>query len=449
MARHPRPEQHLGKDRDRGDHDQPGEARAGVRGRHRSVRGSFGDEDDRREDGEGHREVRRHELGGEALEHDGGTQQRLEDHEHAGHDGGDQQRRVAAAFAEERDEPDGTHQRPDEDGGGEPVTVLDPGVQVGRRQPVAEAEWPVGTPEPRIGRAHEAAHGDQDEGRNGSSDRQLGESGQHRVPLAARTGSASGRRHDSRGPVAGASAGATGGRDHRLTHAAFRGSRVRDEPKRRRHERQDAARDRSERGDAALTGRRPGEPVLAAQGVGKGRDRDEVRRLPCDTRDPWPRVEDGARDLMSRGSHPHAAIGDHPGHPRPELDDRGWQDRRGHAEPLRDQRRLRVVRLLVGGRQRGNESPVHAQRRVDQRRVHPQQCLGIDRACTTTRRRGEARAPPREGRSRVVWPPPRESGSRRRRRSSSSACGAASRTDRSRRSSARRLRPRPPDAPPA
>jgi hypothetical protein len=56
--------------------------------------------------------------------------------------------------------------------------VLDPGVEIGRRKPIAEAEWPVRAAETGIGGAHEAAHGDQDEGHHGSGDRKLGKSGQ-------------------------------------------------------------------------------------------------------------------------------------------------------------------------------------------------------------------------------------------------------------------------------
>ena len=76
--------------------DQPGEARPRARGRHRSVRGSVGDEDDRREHDERHAEMRGDELGRQALEHDGRPEQRLHDHQDAGHDGGDEERPVAA-----------------------------------------------------------------------------------------------------------------------------------------------------------------------------------------------------------------------------------------------------------------------------------------------------------------------------------------------------------------
>ena len=62
---------------------------------------------DRRQDGERHRQVRRDELGGEALQHDRSPEQRLDDDEDAGHDRGGEQRAVVATRAEDRDQPDG------------------------------------------------------------------------------------------------------------------------------------------------------------------------------------------------------------------------------------------------------------------------------------------------------------------------------------------------------
>ena len=182
LAGHPGAEQHLGEDRDRRHHHEAGEDRPRARGRHRSVARALRDEDDRRQDGQRHRQVRRDELGGEALQHHRSPEQRLDDDEDAGHDRGGEQRAVVATPAEDRDQPDGRDQRTDEGRRDEPVGVLDPGVEVHRWQPVAEAERPVRAAEARVRGAHEPAHGDQDEGRRGSGNRELGESGQVGVP---------------------------------------------------------------------------------------------------------------------------------------------------------------------------------------------------------------------------------------------------------------------------
>ena len=58
------------------------------------------------------------------------------------------------------------------------MAVLDPGVEIGRRDPVAEAERPVRASQARVGGANEPADGDEDEGRHGSGNRELGKSGQ-------------------------------------------------------------------------------------------------------------------------------------------------------------------------------------------------------------------------------------------------------------------------------
>ena len=140
-------------------------------------------------------------------QHDRRAKQGLHDHEDARHHRGDEHRQVAAALAEHGDEGHGADQRSDEDGGGQPMGVLDPGVEVSRGQPVAEAERPIRTAETRVGGAHEPAHGDQGEGRDRSGDRQLGESGQIGFLSPLIGGRASGRRHDSRRvPEAGSSA---------------------------------------------------------------------------------------------------------------------------------------------------------------------------------------------------------------------------------------------------
>ncbi len=57
------------------------------------------------------------------------------------------------------------------------MAVLDPGMEVGRRDPVAEAQRPVGASQSRVRGTDEPADGDQDEGRHGSGDRKLGKSG--------------------------------------------------------------------------------------------------------------------------------------------------------------------------------------------------------------------------------------------------------------------------------
>ena len=150
--------------------------------------GPLGNEDHRRKNDEGHGKVGGHELGGQALDDHRGTQQRLCDDEDAGDHRGTEQRQVATTVREDGDQADRADQRTDEDGRGQPMGVLDPGVEIGRRQPVAEAERPVRAAESRVGGPHQAAHGDQDEGRDGSGDRQLGESGQDRVPLTAHLG---------------------------------------------------------------------------------------------------------------------------------------------------------------------------------------------------------------------------------------------------------------------
>ena len=131
----------------------------------------------RREDGQRHPEVGGDELGGKALEHDGGAEQRLDDDEEPGEHGRDEHRQVAAPRGEDSDERDGADERSDEDGGGQPMGVLDPGVEVGGRQPIAKAERPIRAAETRVGGTHQPADGDQDEGGHGSGDRQLGESG--------------------------------------------------------------------------------------------------------------------------------------------------------------------------------------------------------------------------------------------------------------------------------
>ena len=178
--------------------DQARQAGARVGGRHRSVGRSLGDEDHRGKHDQGHPEVGGDELGGQPLENDRGAEQRLDDDEDAGDDRGAEQRQVATPMLKTVMRPTAADQRPDEDCGDQPMGVLDPGVEIRRRQPVAEAERPIRTAEPRIGGAHEATHGDQDEGRDGSGNRQLGETGHMRVPLTARWGRASGRGHDSR-----------------------------------------------------------------------------------------------------------------------------------------------------------------------------------------------------------------------------------------------------------
>ena len=180
LAGDPRAEQHLGEDRHGSEGDEARKARPCVRGRHRSAARPIGDEDDRREDGERHRQVGGDELGGESLDHDRRTEQGLDDDKGAGHDGGGEERAVVAAVAEDGDEPDRCDQGTDEGGRDEPMSVLDPGVEIGRRQPVAEAQRPVGAAQAGIRGANQAAHGDQDEGGDGSGNRKLGESGQRR-----------------------------------------------------------------------------------------------------------------------------------------------------------------------------------------------------------------------------------------------------------------------------
>jgi hypothetical protein len=175
---HPGAQQHLREDRDGRDRHQAGQAGPRVCGRHRSMVGALGDEDRGGEHGQGHRQVGGHQLGREPLEHDRRAQQRLHDDENTGDDRGAEQGRVTTAVAEQRDQSDGADQRPDEHRGDQPVAVLDPGMEVGRRDPVAEAERPIRAAQSRVRGAHEAAHGDQDEGRHRSSDRQLGKSGQ-------------------------------------------------------------------------------------------------------------------------------------------------------------------------------------------------------------------------------------------------------------------------------
>ena len=80
--------------------------------------------------------------------------------------------------------------RTDEDRRDEPMRVLDPGVEVGRRHPVTEAQRPVGAAQPGVGGAHEPTHGDEHEGGDGSSDRKLGETGHvgFLSPLVGRRG---------------------------------------------------------------------------------------------------------------------------------------------------------------------------------------------------------------------------------------------------------------------
>jgi hypothetical protein len=189
----PRAEEHLGEDRQRGDGDEPREARARVERWHRPAIGALRDEDRGGEHGERHPEVRGDELGGEALEHHRGPEQRLHDDEDAGYHRGGEQRPIAPPAAEHGDQADGPDQRTDEDGGHQPVRMLDPGVEVPGRDPVAEAEGPVRAAESRIGGADEPAHGDQDEGGHGSSHRQLGESG-HIGSSAARGRESGGER---------------------------------------------------------------------------------------------------------------------------------------------------------------------------------------------------------------------------------------------------------------
>ncbi len=179
LARDPRPQQHLAEDRERRDGEQQRRA-AGCAGggRHRSVGGPFADEDDGREDHERHAEVRGDEGRRESLEDDGGAQDRLHDDEGARDDRGHEQRAVATAGAEDGDEADGADERADEDRGGQPMRVLDPGVEVGRREPVTKAERPVRAAEARIGGAHQPAHDDEHVRGDGGGDRQLGKSGQ-------------------------------------------------------------------------------------------------------------------------------------------------------------------------------------------------------------------------------------------------------------------------------
>ncbi len=111
--------------------------------------------------------------------------------------------------------------------------VLDPGVEVGRGEPVAEAERPVRAPETRVGGANQAAHGDQDEGRHGSGDRQLGESSHIGFLSPLISGRASGRGHDSRrvprtgrGAPIGAALASTCMSDGRLLHLNVSGGGV-------------------------------------------------------------------------------------------------------------------------------------------------------------------------------------------------------------------------------
>jgi hypothetical protein len=150
--------------------------------------GSFGHEDDGGEDGQRHPEVGRDKLRSQSLHHDAAPEDRLHDHEHAGGDGGGKHWPIPSAIGhDEGPQAENPDQRPDGERGDQAVGVLDPDVELGRRDPVVEgkAPGPVRAGEARIGPAHQAAHGDQDEGRDGSGDRQLGESGQHRVPLTA------------------------------------------------------------------------------------------------------------------------------------------------------------------------------------------------------------------------------------------------------------------------
>ena len=66
----PRAQQHLGEDGDPGEGGEPRHGRPDVGGRHRARCRAFSDEDRAREHGEGHGQVRRHELRGETLQHD-------------------------------------------------------------------------------------------------------------------------------------------------------------------------------------------------------------------------------------------------------------------------------------------------------------------------------------------------------------------------------------------
>ena len=91
-----------------------------------------------------------------------------------------------------RDERDGADERTDEDRRRQPVTVLDPGVEVSGRDPIAETEGQSGQPSPESVARTGAADGDQDEGGDGDGHRQLGESGHVGVPLAAPPGVAPG-----------------------------------------------------------------------------------------------------------------------------------------------------------------------------------------------------------------------------------------------------------------
>ncbi len=147
--------------------------------------------------GERHRQVRGHELGGQSLEDDRGAEQRLHDHEHARHDRGDEQRRVTPPMTGDGDQADRRDERAHEHRRHQPMRVLDPGVEVGRGDPVAEAERPVRASQPGVRGAHQTADGDQDERGHGGSHRQLGESGQPGSSGRSRRGGSSGRSHDS------------------------------------------------------------------------------------------------------------------------------------------------------------------------------------------------------------------------------------------------------------
>ena len=215
----------------------------------------------------------------------------------------------------------------------------------------------------------------------------------HRARPAA--GLRHGRRVGHRGRRLGApTSSASGLRTRRPTRRSYRGRRrapdgtrrsaVRacgTKPQRGRDERQDAARGRGEGGDPALAGRATRRSRTGGGGPRAG----------------W-RARRGA-------PHPTPARGSHgPGRGRcarsrraagvtrtgpsaiisaiqcPQLADRRRKDRRrARRGAPRPRARLRVVRLLVGGRQRCHEAAVDAERRVDQGGVHPQQCLGVER----------------------------------------------------------------------
>lgn len=190
--------------------------------------GSLGDEDDGGQHDERHAEMGGHKLRAKELPDDDRTEDRLRDDQHSSGDRGKQQRKIATAPGEHGDQADRADQRTNEDSGDESMRVLDPSVKLEGRDEIAKCETPgpVRAAQPGIRGAHEAAHGNQDEGRDGCGHRQLGKSGHigFLSPLAGlfERASAMIARHPNPDRCAGVCPGHSAGRSSRERADALR-----------------------------------------------------------------------------------------------------------------------------------------------------------------------------------------------------------------------------------